>query len=63
MRSPRYWDSKIKGWPAVSKSTSPLDLRVTLKENGLFTIVTFKSDFAGLMFELSGRGRTEVGTW
>jgi hypothetical protein len=59
-----YWFEKIKGAAEESKSTSPLLLRVTVKENGVsFQANSSCDSFVGTEPEVSGRGNILSGTW
>ena len=61
MRSLRYSDLKMSVSLEVSKWTSPVDVRITRKENGLSSIWNVMSQASSVDW-LGGRGTTDSGT-
>ena len=59
----RNCGSKMRAWPAVVKSTSPVRAREILNENGAALYVNLICAASGRVIEsAAGRGRTEWGT-
>ena len=59
----RYWGSKMRGWGAVVKSTSPVLVREMLNENGEAVYVNVICAACGSTFgSAEGRGKTDSGT-